>query len=161
MIFRLADVPSGLPAAEQAVLREGGLNLEPRPGPDPLAMTAVKYAAIMQGSLTSPEVSVRLGLADSSVRQLIADRSLYTFRRDSRRLVPEVQFLPEGGLVPNITRVNRALGARLHPVEVFNWFHARNPDLILDDDGGATVSPLEWLKAGYDADLVASLASRL
>ena len=48
------DAPSGLPAAEQAVLRAGGLQLEPQPGPDPLAMTRPsKYAAIVEGSLTA------------------------------------------------------------------------------------------------------------
>ena len=161
MIPELADAPSGLPAAEQSVLREGGLNLEPQPGPDPLARTAVKHAAIVRQSLTPREASARLGLADRRVRRQIADRSLYTFRMDARLLIPEFQFLPEGGLIPNITRVNRALSSRLHPVEVFNWLHARNADLILDEDGGATVSPIEWLKAGYDAGLVALLASRL
>ena len=68
------DAPGGLPAAEQAVLRAGGLNLEPQPGSDPLAMAAVKYAAIVARSLTSRQVGERLGLAGGRVRQLIADR---------------------------------------------------------------------------------------
>ena len=155
------DAPGGLPAAEQAVLRAGGLQLEPQPGPDPLAMTAVKYAAIVEGSLTAREVGERLGLTGGRVRQLIADRSLYSFLMGSRRLIPRFQFLPDGGLVPNIAVVNRALSARLHPVEVFNWLHARNADLFRDEDLDATVSPLDWLKAGYEAARVALLARRL
>ncbi len=155
------DAADGLPAAEQAVLRAGGLDLDPHAGPDPLAITAVKYAAIVQRSLSSREVSERLGLTGGRVRQLIADRLLYSFLMDAKRLVPEFQFLPEGGLVPNITTVNRALSPRLHPVEVFNWLHARNADLFLDEDMGAIVSPLEWLRAGHDAAPVALLARRL
>lgn len=155
------DAPGGLPAAEQAVLRAGGLQLEPQPGPDPLAMTAVKYAALVEGSLTVREVGERLGLTGGRVRQLIADRSLYSFLMGSRRLIPRFQFRPAGGLIPNIAVVNRALSARLHPVEVFNWLHARNADLFRDEDLDATVSPLDWLKAGYEAARVALLARRL
>ena len=155
------DAPGGLPAAEQAVLRAGGLQLEPQSGPDPLAITAVKYAALVEGSLTAPEVGERLGLTGGRVRQLIADRSLYSFLMGSRRLIPRFQFRPDGGLVPNIAVVNRALSARLHPVEVFNWLHARNADLFRDEDLDATVSPLDWLKAGYEAARVALLARRL
>ena len=155
------DAVDGLPAAEQAVLRTGGLDLEPHPGPDPLAMTAVKYAAIMHRSLTSREVSERLGLAGSRVRQLVAVRSLYSFLLDGKRRIPDFQFLSDGGLVPNILCVNRALSPALHPVEVFNWLRGRNPDLFLDEDMGITVSPLVWLKAGHDPAPVALLASRL
>ena len=159
--LRYGDAPGGLPAAEQAVLRVGGLDLEPQPGSDPLAMTAVKYAGIVARSLTSRQVGERLGLTGGRVRQLIADRSLYSFLMGNRRLIPRFQFLPDGGLVPNIAVVNRALSARLHPVEVFNWLHARNADLFRDEDRDATVSPLDWLKAGYDASRVALLARRL
>ena len=155
------DAPGGLPAAEQAVLRAGGLDLEPQPGLDPVAMTAVKYAAIVARSLTSRQVGERLGFAGSRVRQLIADRSLYSFRMGNRRLIPRFQFLPDGGLIPNIVVVNRALSPSQHPVEVFNWLHARNADLFPDEDPDATVSPLDWLKAGYDASRVALLASLL
>ena len=155
------DAPDGLPAAEQAVLRAGGLDLEPQPGCDPLAMTAVKYAAIVARSLTSRQVGGRLGLTDGRVRQLIADRSLYSFLMGNRRLIPRFQFLPDGGLIPNIVVVNRALSPLLHPVEVFNWLHARNADLLRNEDLDATVSPLDWLKAGYDASRVALLASLL
>ena len=155
------DAATGLPAAEQAVLRAGGLDLEPHPGLDPLAMTAVKYAAIVERSLSSREVGARLGLTGGRVRQLVADRSVYSLVMDGRRLIPEFQFLRRGGLIPNISRVNRALNPRLHPVEVFNWLHGKNNDLFLDEDMGTTASPVEWLQAGHDAAPVALLASRL
>ena len=155
------DARNELPAAEQAVLRAGGLDLAPQPGSDPLAMTAVKYAAIVQRSLSSREVSERLGLTGGRVRQLVADRSLYSFLMDGRRLIPEFQFLRKGGLVPNISRVNGALSPGLHPVEVFNWLQAKNADLFLDEDMSTSASPLEWLQAGHDATPVVLLARRL
>lgn len=68
------DANTGLTAAEQTVLREGGLTLEPTGGPDPLAQTAVKYAAVLKRSLSTKQVSERLGLAASRIRQMIADR---------------------------------------------------------------------------------------
>ena len=155
------DAPDGLPAAEQALVRAAGLDLEPQHRSDPLAMTAVKYAAIVARSLTSQQVGERLGLAGGRVRPLIADRSLYSFLMGNRRLIPRFQFLPDGGLVPNIAVVNRALSPRLHPVEVFNWLHTRNADLFRDEDLDVTVSPLDWLRAGCDASPVALLARRL
>lgn len=150
-----------LPPAEQAVLRAGGLELERRPGPDPLALTAVKYAAIVERSLSANETAERLQVAESRVRQLVADRSLYSFLLDGRRRIPEFQLLPGGGLVPNIASVNRALRPTLHPVEVFNWLHGDNSDLSLGEEGAATMSPLAWLSAGCDAKLISLLASRL
>ena len=155
------EAASGLPVAEQAALRAGGLELEPTSGPDPLAITIAKYAAIIQRSLTTKEVGEHLRVTGSRVRQLIAQRSLYSFLVDGKRRIPEFQFRPGGALVPNISAVNRALSPRLHPVEVFNWLHGRNADLVPNEDSGAAVSPLDWLKAGHDAGFVALLARRL
>ncbi len=151
----------GLPAAEQAVLRAGGLDVEPRPGPDPLAMTAFKYIAIVKRSLTVNEVVERLQFDGGRVRQLVVDRSLYSFVVAGKLRIPAFQFSPGGGLVPNIARVNRALSPALHPVEVFNWLDGENSDLCLDREGKTAVSPLAWLQAGRDPDLVVLLARRL
>lgn len=154
------DATSGLSADEQAVLREGGLTLEPTSGPDPLAQTAVKFAAIIERSLTSKQASERLGLAGSRIRQLIADRSLYSFLVERTRYIPDFQF-DNKRLVPNIGRVNRALNPELHPVEVYNWLHYPNVDLYVDNDMDQTVSPLEWLRSGKDPEVVELLAKRL
>ncbi len=151
----------GLTAEEQEVLREGGLTLEPTPGSDPLAQTAVKYAAIVKRSLSTKEVSRRLGLAPSRIRQMIADRSLYSFLIGRNRYIPDFQFETDDRLVPNITRVNKALNPRMHPVEVYNWYHLENVDLFLNEDIDNIVSPLDWLKAGQDVERVVFLAHRL
>ncbi|MGI9286710.1 MAG: hypothetical protein ACR2P1_15090 [Pseudomonadales bacterium] len=155
------NAATGLTVEEQAVLRDGGLTLEATQGPDPLAQTAVKYAAIIERSLTSKQASRRLALAGSRIRQMIADRTLYSFLVDGTRYIPEFQFLADGKLVPNIIQVNRALNPKLHPVEVYNWLHLPNVDLFLADDMDKTVSPLDWLKAGLDTDFVVLLAGRL
>ncbi len=155
------DAKTGLTAAEQTVLREGGLTLEPTNGPDPLAQTAVKYAAILKRSLSTKQASERLGLAASRIRQMIADRSLYSFLIDGSRYIPEFQFESDGRLIPNITLLNKALNPRMLPVEVYNWLHLTNVDLFLGDDMGNIVSPLEWLKGGQDLDQLLLLASRL
>ena len=155
------DATTGLTAEEQAVLREGGLTLEQTPGRDPLADTAVKYAAIIKRSLSTSEVSQRLGLTASRVRQMIAERSLYSFLIDGNRYIPVFQFGADGRLVPNITRVNKALSPRMHPVEVYNWYHLPNPDLFPDEDVDEIASPLDWLKGGQDVEAALALARRL
>lgn len=155
------EATKGLTAEEQEVLREGGLTLEPRPGPDPLAETAVKYAAIVKRSLPTKEVSRRLGLVPSRIRQMIADRSLYSFLIGRNRYIPDFQFEGEDGLVPNIAQVNKALAPRMHPVAVYNWYHLPHVDLFVHEDIDNIVSPLDWLKGGQDVARVVFLANRL
>jgi hypothetical protein len=48
----------------------------------------------------------------------------------------------------------------LHPVGVWRWFTTTNPDLVVGEDE-TPVSPLEWLRAGFDAAVVADLAAEL
>jgi len=154
------DARRGMTTAEQAVLEDIGFTLERRAGPDPLANTAVKYAAIVKRSLSSKEVSDKLGLAPSRVRQMISERSLYSFLIGRNRYIPDFQFDGDE-LIPNIARVNRALPPGKHPVAVYNWYHLPNVDLFLDDDIDQTVNPLEWLKGGHDVESVVFLAENL
>jgi len=154
------DVTREMRAVEQDVPRQGCLVLEPQPEPDPLAQTTVKYAAIVTRSLSSKAASRRLGLSPGRIRQMIGDRSLYSFLIGHRRYVPDFQF--QGNrLVSNIAGVNKALPSDLHPVEVYNWYHLPNLDLYLDEDIDHTIRPLEWLKGGYDAERVVFLANRM
>ncbi len=155
------DAASGLTAEEQAVLEGGGLTLEPQPGSDPLADTAVKYAAIITRSLSTRAVSQRLGLTPGRVRQMIADHSLYSFLIDGNRCIPVFQFGEDDRLIPNIIRVNKVLNPRLHPVEVYNWYHLPHLDLFLNQNIDTIVSPLDWLKGGLNVEVVIRLAARL
>jgi hypothetical protein len=151
---------SGLTAAEQAVLEEGGLRLKRSSGRDLVAETAVKFAAIVERSLTAEAVSAALEMTSSRVRQLIATGELYSFRLDGKRLVPDFQ-IRDGQLFPNISDVNRVLPKTLHPVGVYNWFHLPNADLFVDEDMEELRSPLEWLAEGRDPAKVVTLAERL
>jgi hypothetical protein len=92
---------------------------------------------------------------------MIADHSLYSFLMDGNRYIPVFQFGEADRLIPNIIRVNKVLNPRLHPVEVYNWYHLPHVDLFLNQDIDAIVSPLDWLKEGLDAEILVRLAARL
>lgn len=152
-----------LTGSEQTALRRAGMDLEERSTPDPLMKTAAKFAAVLETSLSPAEAAKRLKMGAGRLRQLIADRSVYSIRLEGRRYIPLFQFQDEAAskLVPNIGPVNRALDPALHPVEVLNWYTGANPDLFLGDDIDATASPLDWLKAGHPLDPVLRLAELL
>ncbi len=146
---------------EQAVLKEGGVDLDATPKRDPLAETAVQYAAIIETSLTTKEVAERMGIPESQVRQMIARRTLYSILLNNRRYIPIFQFEKDGPLVANITKVNAALDPELHPVEVYDWYTQSDPDLFAGGDLDATMSPLSWLRGGGDVKKPMMLARRL
>ena len=151
-----------MPKEEQAILRDAGFALKRRadPSADSLAASIVKYAALVERSLSANEASDKLGLTPSRVRQMISDRSVYSFLIDRKRHIPNFQF--EGDrLTPNIARVNRALPREMHPVAVYNWYSQPHVDLFVDGDPDNTVSPLDWLRTGRDADRVVFLAGLL
>jgi hypothetical protein len=155
------DPKDELTAEEQAVLKEGGIDLNTVIDRDPLAETAVKYAAIIESSLSIKEVATRIGKAESHVRQLIARRTLYSILLDNRRYIPIFQFDKKGKLVRHITKVNAALRPGLHPVQVFEWYTEPDPDLYVNDDIDQPVSPIAWLNSGLDFGPVVALAKRL
>lgn len=146
---------------EQAVLAEGGVHLGATPGRDPLAETAVQYAAIIESSLTTKEAATRMAIPESQVRQMIARRTLYSILLNNRRYIPIFQFEKDGPLVANITKVNAALSPDLHPVEVYDWFTQPDSDLFVGDDVDATMSPLSWLRSGGDVKKLTMLGRRL
>jgi len=149
-----------LTAEEQRVLKEGGVDLATVVNRDSVAETAVQFAAIIETSLTIKEASRRIEKPESQVRQMIARRTLNSVLLDNRRYIPLFQFKKDGGLLPNITKVNAALSADLHPVEVFEWYTQPDSDLYLGDDIEQTVSPIAWLLAGRDYQTLVTLAKR-
>ena len=147
-----------LTEAEREVLIDGGVPLDAKPAGDPLAATTVQFAALVSTSLTTKNAAERLGLPESRIRQMIARRTLYSVLLDSRRRILAFQFAPNGGLVPNIAKVNAALPEDLHPVEVHAWYTQPHVDLFLGDDVDARVSPLDWLRSGGEVNRLAQLA---
>ena len=150
-----------LTSEEQAVLREGGVDLDATPGRDPVAETAVQYAAIIESALTTKEAAARMAIPESQVRQMIARRTLNSILLNNRRYIPIFQFEKDGPLVANITKVNAALSPDLHPVEVYDWFTQPDSDLFVGDDIDATMSPLSWLRSGGAVKKLVMLGRRL
>ena len=147
-----------LSSAEQDVLRAGGVRLETTPDGDPLRDSAVKFAALLEGSLSTSDAASRLGLPESRVRQMTARRTLYSVLLDARRYLPAFQFGPDGALVPNLGRVCAALAPDLHPLEVHEWFTEPDEELVPGRNGERALSPIEWLESGGDAAALVRLA---
>ena len=150
----------GLTAAEQAALVDAGLRLERTSGRDLVAESAVRFAALVEHSLTAEQVAQQIGMTSSRVRQLIATRELYSFRLDGKRLVPDFQ-IRDGKLIPNIGEVNQAIPETLHPLGVYNFYHLENVDLYVDDEQDVLRTPLDWLAEGRDPAQVVFMAEHL
>ena len=71
--------------------------------------------------------------------------------------MPKFQFF-DARTLPGLEKVIPHLDSDLHPIEVVNWFTDPHVDLVIGD---ASVSPVEWLKAGRDAGIVMALADEL
>jgi hypothetical protein len=150
-----------LTQAEQDVLREGGVDLDAVSDRDPVAETAVRFAALVETSLTTAQAADQLGVPESHVRQMIARRAVYSILLDHRRYIPTFQFEPDGSLVTNIAKVNGALPEDLHPLDVAEWYTQPDPDLFLGDDVDSTMSPIEWLRTGGNLKRVIDVARSL
>ena len=145
-----------LPEQQRAVLRSGGLDLDATGAYAAAAgRTAADYAALVATSLSVPEAAVRLGVDGSRVRHRIAAGELWALHGPARRrLLPALQFVPSGGLVPGLPEVLRALPGDLHPLEVSGFLTGRRQDLRLR---GRDQSPVEWLvRGGGVAEVVAA-----
>ncbi len=159
---RYLTAPGGAPLsrAEREALRSGGLDLdgagEAEYGGSARA-SAADYAALVATSLTVPAAAARLGIDGSRVRHRIRSGSLWALHSASRRrLLPLVQFGPDGAVVPGLAEVRQALPDDLHPLEIQAFLVTRRPELRLH---GRDHSPVEWLLRGGDVAPVAELAA--
>ena len=146
---------------ELRVLETGGFDLDPRvqEGADPLAQAAAEYAALLKTSLTTATVAATLGVDQSRIRQRLAERTLYGFRKGSQWLIPAFQFVQDQ-LLPGIGEVVSQLDPELHPVTVMRWFLTPQPDLYVEAID-QMLSPRDWLRLGYPTGPLAELAARL
>ena len=127
---------------------------------DPIARAAFEYAVLCATGLTIHAAAKRLRVHGSRVRQRLGERSLYGVKIGDEWRVPAFQF-ERGGIVPGIDRVLPRLPQKLNPVAVYRWFHTPNPDLEERERPGAPLTPLQWLQAGNDPNVVAELAAGL
>ncbi|MEQ8762547.1 MAG: hypothetical protein RL885_01380 [Planctomycetota bacterium] len=153
------DGLSDLPQAEIEVLKRGGFDTEPRRlrRKDPLARTIASYAALLETSLTTREAGERLGVNPSRIRQKLTSKppSLYGIHADGKWRLPLFQFTAKG-VVPGIEEAIANLDSDLHPVAVYHWFTAPNPDLQVDEE---PLTPLDWFRSGQDPEVAARLAA--
>ncbi|MEE9281246.1 MAG: hypothetical protein V3V67_13830 [Myxococcota bacterium] len=153
----------GLPPDEQKRLEEGGFTFgAPELGPDhPVLRGAAEFAALLGSAWTVAEAARFLGVNDTRVRQRLTGpkRTLYGIKRDREWWLPRFQFA-EHGLIAGIGDVIAALSTDMHPVSVWRWFTTPNPDLR-SEDSEQLISPLDWLRAGYDPEEAVSLAEML
>lgn len=145
---------SELTAGETAMLERAGVDLEEHPErDDPMMGYATEFAAILATSLTPAEVARTLDVTPVRVRQMIREGSLYAIRVAGRWHVPIFQIDGEA-LVPNIGRVNERLQA-LDAVSVMRWYTSHDPEL--ENADGNSLTPLEWLKAGRDVNVLLAI----
>ena len=150
----------GLSAAEKDALVTAGLRLERASKRDLVAESAVRFAALVENSLTAEAVARQIDMTASRVRQLIATRELYSFRLDKKRMAPNFQFRA-GRIIPNLAEVNQAIPETLHPLGVYNFYHLENADLYGDDEQEVGYTPLSWLAEGRDPAPVVFMARHL
>jgi hypothetical protein len=158
----LRDPATGeLTPNEAEILRQGGFALEPRlaPADDPLARSIAGFAALIKTSLPTAAAARRLRVDLSRVRQRLEECSLHGVRPDGEWLLPEFQFDGDRP-VPGIGEALKRLDPELHPLEVEAFFVEPNEELTALRDG-RPVSPRDWLRAGFDASVVARLAAEL
>jgi len=141
------------PAKRAALLARGGFTAADTPTVRLVATQAASdYAVLVETALTTAQVAELLGVSDSRVRQLTADRRLVALFGKPRRY-PAWQFT-DRGTVPNLKQVLPDAHPALDPVSLWRFFVTPDPDLSLE---GVSVSPRDWLVAGADPGGVRAL----
>ena len=124
--------------------------------------TALAFGALCATAFTVAEAAELLRTDSRAVAGLVADRRLYGVPSRSAGGVrlPLFQFHADAP-VPEVQHVLPALDARIHPLSVFNWFTAPDPDLALEETGYEPTSPRDWLLRRHPAGPVRRLAASL
>ncbi len=124
--------------------------------------TALAFSALCATAFTVAEAAELLRVDSRAVAGLVAERRLYGVASRSAGGVrlPLFQFDADAP-VPKLQHVLPALDARIHPISVFNWFTAPDPDLALEQTGYEPTSPRDWLLRGHPAEPVRRLAASL
>ena len=145
---------TALPAGEATLLDDAGLRDSPGAYALAATSTAGAYTALVATSLTVGEAAQLLGVTEGRVRHKIGRGDLYALPSGRRRL-PRWQFT-EGGTLPGLAQVVRALPVGEHPLGVLAFMTTPQPELDL---GGRRVTPEQWLRAGGDPAPVTELAA--
>ncbi len=162
--FSAVEAP-GLTVAEKEYLEGSGLSTqEPALGDDAVLAGEIEYSRLVEDSLTTAEVADALRVSESRIRQrlTIEPRTLLGIRTGRGWLVPRYQFQERKrglDLIAGLEDVIPRIDPEHHPVTIHRWLRAPNPDL--ERESGKVLSPLEWLRSGFTASVVAELAAEL
>lgn len=145
--------------ATQTLLTAGGLDLSSvrSDDPDPVAVTAAEFAALLSDAMTVDQAATQMELDPSRVRQMLRNHALHGIREDEGWRIPRYQF---GGARPvrGLGHVLQALSGDLHPVAVWRWLTRPDPELEID---GEPVAPIAWVASGGDPEPVIAIARDL
>ncbi len=155
-------IESALPAAELEALAAVGLRTTPRTRKR-AESARVRYAStfidLFNQSDTAVELSKKLDLDPSRIRQRIRERSLLAIELNGEKRVPRFQF--EGTVeVPGLAKVLAAVGEQMTPLAFAMWFLTPTADLAVGEDE-ARISPRDWLLQTGDVDAVLALVDEL
>jgi hypothetical protein len=150
-----ADAAVLSPAAERVLVQHSGMEI-PDSGAAQRALrdTTADVAALVQTSLSVPDVAALLDVDASRIRHRLADREMYSIRVGRSHRLPAWQFYG-GRPLPGLRDVLGALPRGLHPATVEGFMSTPQEDLVLH---GMTTTPRHWLAHGGDPLPVAALA---
>lgn len=142
------------------LLTEAGLDVSPeRPGEsrELVVAEAAAYEQVLADCWSLAETAHQLGTTTEEVRRLLARGRLYGFKERQQWCIPRFQFEGDTPL-PGIDQLVGSLDAQLGPVSVQRFATQPNEELLAD---GIPLSPVEWLAARRDPDVVARIAVSL
>jgi hypothetical protein len=120
-------------------------------------LTAGEFRVLAAESLTPEEAADRVGCDTAWIRRAVEARRLYGFECDGVLRLPSYQFAA-GGVLPGLSDVLLALPETLHPLAVHRFLTMALRQLSL---GGEELSPLGWLRAAGDTNLLRQVAAEL
>lgn len=159
--FAARSVAAAPPLAlgDAALLDDAGLFESPR-GADPLERARIELELLLRESPSLEHAAHELKVSTSRLRQRLGERTLAGIKVGRAWRIPRFQFAKKGRLVRNIDKVLPALSQEAHPLSVVTWFTSPHQDLVVGKDD-RPVTPIAWLEAGLDPEVVAKLAAEV
>ena len=153
-----------LTSSEAALLDEVGLTEGDRTRPGAFERSRIDFDLLLQReSLTLEQAAKALGVSTARLRQRLSPnkRTLYGVKDGRAWRIPKFQFDRKGKQVRGIGKVLPHIRPDAHPLSVRAWFTMPHQDLIVGDDDGQPVPPVEWLSSGRPVETVAELAEEI
>jgi hypothetical protein len=158
-IAEASTVRATLPEAEATIWRQVGARPEhtgalAQGRARAMAMFADVYDRSIVGDAA---VAKYLKVDRSRISQRIAERSLFAVPVANERMFPRWQFV-EHKIVPGLKDVLSAFQRTIHPIVLDVWMTTPDDELQL---AGVSLSPIDWLRTGGSAAVVADFAVTL